>query len=434
MRISVFGLGYVGTVCSACLAERGHQIIGVDKSEIKVNLVRSGRSPIIERDIDKLVERMVQQDQLMATTQAFEAVEASEISIICVGTPSGLNGSLDLRAVENVTSEIGQAIRSKSRSHTFVLRSTVLPGTTRDAIMPRLEEACGSAPFRLAFNPEFLREGSGVADFNNPAKTIVGAADETTAATVMSLYDSLPGPKITTQIETAEFLKYVDNAWHALKVAFGNEVGVIAKVLGIDSHEVMNIFSEDKRLNISAAYLQPGFAFGGSCLPKDLRALAYLARKLDLSLPVLNHILDSNRMLSERGLQWILDTSSKRIAFLGISFKRGTDDVRESPFIEIVERLIGKGREVRIFDSNVQMARLIGANRDYLLAALPHIAELMVPEIADVIDWAEVIVVTTDDPVYKAALAKVRQDQILLEFSNLKLQTDVAVRPRGFLW
>lgn len=434
MKISIFGLGYVGTVCSACLAERGHEIIGVDKSEVKVNLIRSGRSPVIERDIDELVEKVVRQGTLTATTHASQAVEASEISIICVGTPSASNGSLDLGAVETVAGEIGQAIRSKSRSHIVVLRSTVVPGTTSRAIIPRLQQACGNIPFRLAFNPEFLREGSGVADFKTPTKTIVGASDQSTATTVMSLYEGLPGPKIITQVETAELAKYVDNAWHALKVAFGNEVGLIAKTLGIDSHEVMNIFLQDTRLNISPAYLQPGFAFGGSCLPKDLRALTYLARKLDLSLPVLYHILDSNRMLIERGVQWILDTGRKRIAFMGISFKPGTDDVRESPFIEIVERLIGKGREVRVFDSNVQMARLIGANRDYLMGALPHIAELMVQEIADAVEWAEVVVVTACDPVYKAGLTKARQDQIVLEFSNLKFATDAPVRPKGFLW
>ena len=434
MKISVFGLGYVGTVSSACLAERGHQVIGVDKSDVKVNLIRAGRSPIVERDIDGLVGRMVQDGRLTATTSASEAVESSDLSIICVGTPSRPNGSLASDAVENVTSEIGQAIRSKSKSHTVVVRSTVIPGTTREAIMPRLTETCGNVPFHLAFNPEFLREGTAVADFNTPAKTVVGALDESTAATVMSLYDGLPGPKIVTTVEIAEFVKYVDNAWHALKVAFGNEVGLIAKTLGVDSHDVMNIFFEDKRLNISPAYLKPGFAFGGSCLPKDLRALTYLARKLDLSLPVLNHILDSNRMLVERGVQWILDTSSRRIAFLGISFKPGTDDVRESPFVEIAERLIGKGCDIRIFDANVQLARLIGANRDYLMRVLPHITELLVPEIADAVDWADVVVVTTRDPTYEKAIGNLRADQIVLDFAGLQSDGSSNGQIRGFLW
>ncbi len=433
MRISVFGLGYVGTVCSACLAERGHHVIGVDKSKIKVDLVRSGRSPIVERDIDGLVERTVKNGRLTSTTRASEAVDASDVSIVCVGTPSLQNGALALDAVESVTSEIGQAIRSKSRAHTVIVRSTVVPGTTREAVIPRLAEQCGNVPFQIAFNPEFLREGTAVADFNAPAKTIVGASDDSTAMAVMSLYDGLPGPKISTTIETAEFVKYVDNAWHALKVVFGNEVGVIAKTLGIDSHQVMNIFAEDTRLNISPAYLRPGFAFGGSCLPKDLRALTYLARRLDLSLPVLDHILDSNRMLVERGVRWILDTASKRVAFLGISFKPGTDDVRESPFVELAERLIGKGCEVRVFDPNVQLARLIGANRDYLLRVLPHIVDLMVPEIADVLNWAEVVVVTTRDPTYVEAIRKARPDQTILDFAGLRHRVGDA-DIQGFLW
>jgi GDP-mannose 6-dehydrogenase len=291
----------------------------------------------------------------------------------------------------------------------------------------------GSA-FGVAFNPEFLREGSSVADFNTPSKTIVGALDEVTATTVMSLYSDLPGAKITTKIETAELVKYVDNAWHALKVAFGNEIGLLASTLEIDSHEVMDIFFQDKRLNISPAYLKPGFAFGGSCLPKDLRALTYLGRKLDLSLPVLNHILDSNRMLIERGVDWILGQSKKRIAFLGISFKSGTDDMRESPFVELVERLIGKGCEVRIFDPNVELARLVGANKDYLIGVLPHIAELIVPSISDATGWAETIVVTTVHQVYQAGLANIRPEQIVLDFSHLKLSSGVAVKPQGFLW
>lgn len=435
MKISVFGLGYVGTVCSACLADRGHHVVGVDKSNVKVDLIGSGRSPIVEREIDGLVERMVAAGRLTATTAASEAVDSTELSIICVGTPSRPNGSLGLAVVENVTSEIGQAIRAKSKQHTVVVRSTVVPGTTRDIIIPRLAEAAGNVPLQVAFNPEFLREGTAVADFNAPAKTIVGAADPETSETVMSLYEDLPGPKISTSIEIAELVKYVDNAWHALKVAFGNEVGIIAKTLGIDSHEVMRIFFQDKNLNISPAYLQPGFAFGGSCLPKDLRALTYLARKLDLSLPVLDHILESNRMLIERGVQWILDTGSRRIAFLGISFKSGTDDVRESPFVELAERIIGKGCDLRIFDPNVQLARLIGANRDYLMHVLPHITELMVPAIADAIEWAELIVVTARDPAYIAAIPTLRADQIVLDFAGLRTErTKIDNRLLGFLW
>jgi GDP-mannose 6-dehydrogenase len=437
MKISVFGLGYVGTICAACLADRGHNVIGVDKLQTKVDLIRSGRSPIIERDIDDLIRRTIEAKRLVATMDVAEAVASTDLSIVCVGTPSQPNGALSLKAIEAVSTDIGQAIRSKTTRHEVVIRSTVLPGTTRGLIVPRIAEASGMVPggeFGVAFNPEFLREGSSVADFNVPSKTIVGALDESTAATVMSLYSDLPGTKISTEIETAELVKYIDNAWHALKVAFANEIGLLASTLEIDSQEAMNIFFQDKRLNISTAYLKPGFAFGGSCLPKDLRALTYLGRKLDLSLPVLNHILDSNRMLIQRGVDWILGQSKKRIAFLGISFKSGTDDMRESPFVELVERLIGKGCEVRIFDPNVELARLVGANKDYLMSVLPHIAELIVPNIEDATGWAETIVITTLDPVYQAGLANIHPEQIVLDFAHLKLSSDTAVKPQGFLW
>lgn len=437
MRISVFGLGYVGTVCSACLAQRGHSVIGVDKVEAKVDLIRSGRAPIIEPAIDDLVKKNVDAKRLAATLDVDEAVASTDMSIVCVGTPSQPNGALSLGAIENVSVEIGQAVRAKSTRHEVVIRSTVVPGTTRKIIAPKLAEASGMVPgngLGLAFNPEFLREGSSVSDFNTPSKTIVGALDEVTATNVMSLYGDLPGAKITTDIETAELVKYVDNAWHALKVAFANEIGVIASSLGIDSREVMSIFFEDKRLNISTAYLHPGFAFGGSCLPKDLRALTYLGRKLDLSLPVLDHILESNKMVIERGFDWIVSQRKKRIAFLGISFKTGTDDLRDSPFVELVERLVGKGYEVRIFDTNVRLSQLIGANKDYLMNVLPHITDLIVPNISDAIEWGEVVVVTTRDPVYRAGLAKARPEQTVLEFSDLKLPSDAQIRAQGFLW
>jgi GDP-mannose 6-dehydrogenase len=371
---------------------------------------------------------------LTATLDASDAVRDTDMSIICVGTPSRPDGSPELAAIEAVLNEIGHAISAKTTRHYVVVRSTVLPGTMRDLVTPRLAETCGNVPFSVAFNPEFLREGSAVADFNMPAKTIVGAADEETAAVVMSLYEHLPGRKIVTEFETAELIKYVDNAWHALKVAFGNEVGVLAKTLGINSQEVMDIFFEDKKLNISAAYLRPGFAFGGSCLPKDMRAIAYLCRSLHVSLPVLNHVLDSNQMLIDRGVDWILRQSKKRIAFLGISFKLGTDDARESPFVEMVERLVGKGRAIRIFDPNVQPDRVVGANKEYLVRLLPHLAELMVAEVADAVGWAETIVVTTTDPVYAMAIAAARPDQIVLDFAHLNGTGSGNAKVLGFLW
>jgi GDP-mannose 6-dehydrogenase len=434
MKLSVFGLGYVGTVCSVCLADNGHQVIGVDKSESKVSLVQSGNSPIVERGIDDLVRRNAASGRLTATLNANDAVASTDISIICVGTPSRGDGSPDLTSIETVLAELGHAISAKTTRHCVVVRSTVVPGTMRGVIMPRLAETCGKAPFRLAFNPEFLREGSAVADFNQPARTIVGASDEETAATVMSLYETLPGAKIATDFETAELVKYVDNAWHALKVTFANEVGVLAKTLSINTREVMDIFFKDTNLNISTAYLRPGFAFGGSCLPKDLRALTYLCEKFDLSLPVINHVLDSNQMLIERGVDWILEQSKSRVAFLGISFKRGTDDVRESPFVEMIGRLIRKGRSIRIFDPNVKMDRLLGANKDYLIQILPQIAELMAEGIVDAVSWADTIVVTTTDPAYAKAIACARSDQIVLDFTDLNINSGGDAKVTGFLW
>jgi GDP-mannose 6-dehydrogenase len=437
MRISVFGLGYVGSVCAACLADRGHTVVGVDSSPSKVDLIRSGQAPIIEPEIGELVQQTVKSGRLTATLDSVAAVASTDISIVCVGTPSQPNGALGLTAVKTVAGEIGTAIRGKSTRHEVVVRSTVVPGTTRDLVVPTLAEASGKTPgkeFGVTFNPEFLRESSSVADFRNPSKTVVGSMDEVSATTVLSLYKELPGVKISTSIEVAEMVKYVDNAWHALKVTFGNEIGVLSNALNINSHEVMDIFFEDKHLNISTAYLRPGFAFGGSCLPKDLRALTYLGRKLDLSLPVLNHILDSNRMLVDRGVDWVLAQSKKRVAILGISFKSGTDDMRESPFVELAERLIGKGCEVRIFDPNVELARIVGANKEYLTQVLPHIADLLVTDISDLIQWAQAIVVSTSEPAYKAALAKVRSEQVVLDFANLKIADENTSRPKGFLW
>jgi GDP-mannose 6-dehydrogenase len=437
MRISVFGLGYVGSVCAACLADYGHTVIGVDSSESKVDLIRSGQAPIIEPEIGELVQRTVNSGQLTATLDAAAAVASTDMSIVCVGTPSQPNGALSLSAIKTVSAEIGEAIHTKNTRHEVVIRSTVVPGTTRELIVPTLAESSGRTPgreFGVAFNPEFLRESSSVADFRNPSKTVVGGMDAVSTAAVLSLYSELPGAKISTSIEVAEMVKYVDNTWHALKVAFGNEIGVLANALNINSHEVMDIFFEDKRLNISTAYLRPGFAFGGSCLPKDLRALTYLARKLDLSLPVLYHILDSNRMLVDRGVDWVLGQSKKRVAILGISFKSGTDDMRESPFVELAERLIGKGCEVRIFDPNVQLARIVGTNKEYLTRVLPHIADLLVSDISDAIKWAEAIVVSTSEPAFKAALAVVRPDQVVLDFANLKIAGGTSAKSTGFLW
>ena len=435
MKISVFGLGYVGTVCATCLADQGHDVIGVDKLASKVGQVRSGRSPVLERGIDELLARVVQAGRLKATRDAFEAVAATDMSVVCVGTPSQPNGAICLEAVETVITEIGKAIRPKTTRHEIVIRSTVLPGTTRDIIAPRVAATSGKAlgkAFGIAFNPEFLRAGSSISDFMNPSRTIVGAFDTTTAAAVMSLYEHFPGVKVITGIETAEFVKYVDNAWHALKATFANEIGLLAKALALDSREVMRIFCEDRQLNISTAYLRPAFAFGGSCLPKDLRALLDLGRQLGLAVPILEHILESNRLLADRGMEWIISSKGKRIAFLGISFKSGTDELRESPFVELVKRLLEKNCEIRIFDPNVVLGRLVGANKHYLMSAIPTIAQLIVPDIAMAVEWAETIVLTVDHPAYEAGLTNVRSDQIVLDLGHIEFPDRIPVRSLGF--
>ncbi|HEY4405021.1 MAG TPA: nucleotide sugar dehydrogenase [Xanthobacteraceae bacterium] len=437
MKISVFGLGYIGTVSASCLADQGHDVIGVDKLATKVDMIRSGRSPIVEHGIDELVKRVVRAGRLQSTENALEAVASTDMSLVCVGTPSQANGAICLNAIDSVIDDIGQAIRAKTTRHEIVIRSTVVPGTTRDIILPKIAAASGKRPgeaFGLGFNPEFLRSGSSIADFTNPPRTIVGALDKVTAAAVMSLYRRFPGAKIITGIETAELAKYVDNAWHALKVTFANEVGLLANALALDSHEVMNIFCEDRELNISTAYLRPAFAFGGSCLPKDLRALLALSRKLELSLPVLESALESNRLLVERGMEWIVGCNRKRVAFLGISFKAGTDDLRESPFLELVGRLVGNDHEVRIYDPNVVPSRLVEENKEGLLREIPGIAKFIVSNIAQAIEWAETIVVTAQHPAYAAGLGNVRPDQIVLDFARLELSDRISVKPLGFLW
>ncbi len=331
MRISVFGLGYVGIVSAACLARDGHRVIGVDPQPEKVAMVRDGRSPIIEKGVGELIAEAVRDGRLTAATSAAEAVAQSDLSLVCVGTPSRRNGSLDTGAVERVCEEIGSAMPSKDTPHLVVIRSTILPGTMRGLVIPALERAAGMPVgdrLQVANNPEFLRESTAVYDYDNPPKTVVGAADPATAAAVLSLYEDLPGPKIATELETAELVKYTDNAWHAVKVAFANEVGNIAKAAGVDSWKVMDIFCEDRKLNISTTYLRPGFAFGGSCLPKDVRALAYMGRDSDLDLPLLNSVLPTNEVQVDRALGMITSAGLRRIAFLGISFKSGTDDLR----------------------------------------------------------------------------------------------------------
>jgi GDP-mannose 6-dehydrogenase len=384
LRISIFGLGYVGTVCAGCLAKDGHEIIGVDPVRTKVQLINSSKSPIIEADIEEIIAEGVKSGRLRATDDSVQAILDTDISFVCVGTPSQINGNLDLTHVRHVGEQLGQALRDKTARHTVVIRSTILPGTMRRMVIPVLEEASGKKAgkdFGVCNNPEFLREGSAVMDFAFPSKTVIGEIDTASGDALVPLYEKLNAPLIRTDIETAEMVKYMDNSWHALKIGFANEIGNLCKSFSIDSHKAMEIFCRDKKLNISPAYLKPGFAFGGSCLPKDLRALAYSAKVHDLELPILNAILPSNELQVSRGLKLIMEKGRKRVGILGFSFKEGTDDLRESPMIEIIERLTGKGYDLRIYDKNVQVARLVGANRDFILNRIPHISKLMVENI-----------------------------------------------------
>ncbi|MBI5831886.1 MAG: UDP-glucose/GDP-mannose dehydrogenase family protein [Armatimonadetes bacterium] len=392
MRVSVFGLGYVGAVASACLARDGHQVIGVDANADKVAQIRAGRAPVIEEGLDALIVAGVGSGRLTATTDAAAAVADSEISLISVGTPSRANGSLDLTAVERVAADLGRALAGKAGAgHVVVLRSTVLPGTTRGLLAPSLAREAGWA-VPVCFNPEFLREGSSIRDFDDPPFTILGADDEATAKAVAPLYGSVSGDVVHCALENAELLKYVSNSWHAVKVAFANEVGSVAAALGVDGGEVMRLFARDEKLNISARYLMPGFAFGGSCLPKDLRALTYRARELDVETPLLSSVLPSNRVIVERAVEAVLATGCRRVAMLGLAFKSGTDDLRESPLVTLAEALLGKGCELRIYDENVSLTRLVGANRAYVDQRLPHLSALLSDDLDAVVAHGEVII------------------------------------------
>ena len=395
MKISIMGLGYVGAVSAGCLAEEGHEVTGVDPQQSKVDLINAGRTPIIERDIGEIIQRNVEAGRLRATTNVYEAVRHTDLSLICVGTPSQGNGHIDLSYVKRVCQQIGEALPDH-HGHTVVIRSTMLPGTMRNVVIPALEEASGlkaGQDFGLCINPEFLREGTAVHDYFNPPKTVIGEIDRASGDVLVKLYGHMPCPLIRTDYETAEMVKYADNTWHALKVAFANEIGNICKGLAIDSHKLMDIFCQDTKLNLSPYYLKPGFAFGGSCLPKDVRALAYKAKLLDVQVPIINAIIPSNQLQIERGIQSVIDKGNKKVGILGFSFKAGTDDLRESPIVELVERLIGKGYDLRVYDSNVRMAAIHGANKEYILNHIPHISKLMVGSIQEVLDHAGTIVI-----------------------------------------
>ena len=369
MNVSVFGLGYVGSVSAACFAEDGHHVIGVDVAPAKVASLNDGRSPIVEKGLDELIRANTANGRLRATVSTVEAIHATDISLICVGTPSRKNGSLDLTYLERVAEQIGAALKDKDGYHVVVVRSTVLPGTTHDVVIPAIERTSGKkygTGFGVTVNPEFLREGTAIHDFRHPPLTLVGHNYQSDANPTRALYDKVDAPMETTTIRTAEMMKYASNTWHALKVTFANEIGNVCKRLGIDSHEVMSIFCKDEKLNLSSYYMKPGFAFGRQEPPKDVRALQYRAKEVDLDMPVIQSILASNQLQIQHAIDQIVETGRKRIGLLGFSFKAGTDDLRESPIVILAEALLGKGYSLRIYDRNVSIARLVGANKDYI--------------------------------------------------------------------
>lgn len=433
----MFGLGYVGAVSAGCLAYDGHEVVGVDPVAAKVDLINRGQSPIVETDIGEIITAAAKAGRLRATSDPTQAISETELSFVCVGTPSQPNGNLDLRYIRRICEQIGETLKSKSERHTVVIRSTILPGTMRNIVIPTLEEFSGkkaAVAFGVCNNPEFLREGSAVRDFRCPPMTVIGEMDQASGDRLAILYKNIEAPLIRTNLESAEMVKYVNNSWHALKIGFANEVGNLCKSLGLDAHEVMKIFCQDRKLNISPAYLLPGFAFGGSCLPKDIRALSYQAKMHDLNLPILTSILPSNEMQIARGLQLIVERGQTRVGILGFSFKAGTDDLRESPLIEVIERLIGKGYDLRIYDKNVSIARLVGANRDFILNRIPHISRLMVDRIDAVLDFAETIVVGNRDPEFESVFDRLRDGQSLVDFARIADRISGNRKYNGICW
>jgi GDP-mannose 6-dehydrogenase len=438
MRISVFGLGYVGSVSAASFAADGHHVVGVDVHPDKVDAINHGRSPIVEPGLDALLAEGVAAGRLRATTSTAEAVNDTDLSLVCVGTPSRKNGSLDLTYLTRVCEQIGDVLATKSSYHVVVVRSTVLPGTTHTHVIPALEEHSGKKygeGFGVAVNPEFLREGSALKDFRHPPLTLVGHNHAADAMPAKALYQGIDAPLYGTSIRVAEMMKYTSNAWHAVKVVFANEIGNLCKRVGVDSHEVMDIFCQDDKLNLSPYYLKPGFAFGGSCLPKDVRALRYRARELDLTLPLIDSVLDSNELQIRHALDQILDTGARRIGLFGFSFKAGTDDLRESPLVILAEALLGKGMALAIYDRNVSVARLVGANKQYIEQQIPHLSRHLCDSLDEVIEQSDVIVVGNAGPEFAEAVTRCRPDQTIIDLVRLPLDfSRVKAQYHGLCW
>lgn len=437
MRICVLGLGYVGAVSSACLAKDGHTVVGVDPNQVKVDLINDGQSPIVEADVAEMVAKYVDEGRLSATTDAAEAIQQTELAFVCVGTPGQDNGALDFTYLERASANIGAALAGVDGYYTVVVRSTVLPGTTRNVVIPAIEKASGrthGVDFGVVMNPEFLREASAVADFYNPPKVVIGTDVERSAEILKSLAPPGDAPVVVVPYEVAEMVKYVDNSWHALKVAFGNEIGRICDPLNIDSHAVMDIFCLDEKLNISSKYLKPGMAFGGSCLPKDVRALNYHARSSDVELPILGNLTASNESHLSTALKLILDTGVRDVGILGLSFKAGTDDLREAPMVDLAERMLGKGLNLKIYDPNVNLARLTGANAKFIQDHVPHLGELLVDSMTDAIEGSDLIILGNSNPEFSAISDHVQADTHVIDLVRIVDDPSGLTKYRGLGW
>jgi GDP-mannose 6-dehydrogenase len=437
MKISIFGLGYVGAVSLACLARDGHDVVGVDLDPLKLELIRDGRSPIVEEGIQDLTAEVVRSGRVRVTDDVADAVRSTELSFICVGTPSSPNGSQDLSAVRRVSEQVGAALAEKSSRHTIIMRSTIQPGSMAAVVQEAIESTSGKKAnddFGLGFQPEFLREGSSIKDYDNPPFTVIGTDDERTGAVLRSLFGHLPCEFIVTSVGVAEMLKYACNAFHAVKITFANEIGRLSQSVQVDGRAVMDLVCKDTRLNISPAYLRPGFAFGGSCLPKDLRALTYVGRVNDVTTPMLGNVMGSNRAHLDHAIDLVMQSGKRKIGMIGLSFKPGTDDLRESPLVTVAERLIGKGYDLRIYDPEVNLSRLLGANKRYIEHSIPHIGSLMAAECADVIDHAEVLIVGLAGRRFVEFLAgRMRPDQLLVDLVGVPLNEKVG-EYSGICW
>ncbi|WP_326539096.1 nucleotide sugar dehydrogenase [Pseudorhodoferax sp.] len=438
MKISIFGLGYVGAVSLACLSRDGHDVIGVDIDQTKLDLIMAGKTPVVEEGMVELMQRVAASGKVTVTTDAQRAVHDSEISLVCVGTPSAPNGSQDQGAVLRLAEQMGLAIAAKAEPHVVVFRSTLVPGTVEDVLRPIIEAKSGKKDgegFHLCFQPEFLREGSSIRDYDKPPFTIVGANHAYPVERLRALFGQLPCDFIQTSVRSAEMMKYCCNNFHALKITFANETARLCGALGVDPFEVMDLVCRDTQLNISRAYLKPGFAFGGSCLPKDLRATSYLAKTRDIEIPMLSSIMQSNRDHLDLALHKIVARGKRKIGFIGLSFKTGTDDLRESPLVTLAEQLIGKGMQLSVYDPEVHLAKLLGANRRYIENHLPHIGELLQADIREVIAQSEVLVLgLTGQPVFDAVAAHARADQWVLDLVNMPGRDALAAEVEGLCW